>query len=388
MQYLLLKKDRIILSFSIRKNGLYIEEIYEQNLLPFYLQGIELTGSMLKKWLEKRCISAGRKVISDIFRAYQVNTPLELSLKSYALSLSDTYWIKPLDDESVWSNVNFFQNGYSDNTGNFLIKNVPCDFELSPDFTTNGVMDKSWRRKGKDDYLFKLGRQPFYQEPYNEVLCSRIAQAFPLLNAVQYHLSDIEGKPCSVCKNFVTEKEVFIPAYYLLTEKDRESAGAFYALLYQCKMHGLHNIRPYIDSMLAFDYLICNSDRHLGNFGFMQDTDTNSIIRPAPLFDSGNSLWHDEPIEVMFGGSEISKPFEHLHEDQIKLVKSFDNIDFSKLKSMSDVIYDTLSDHYGEQRASAIVKRYKERIEALYQWRERSVQKHNIHNCKNKDYER
>lgn len=40
-----------------------------------------------------------------------------------------------------------------------------------------------------------------------------------------------------------------------------------------------------------FDALICNPDRHLGNFGYLVDNDTNEIVRAAPIFDNGYGLF-------------------------------------------------------------------------------------------------
>lgn len=40
------------------------------------------------------------------------------------------------------------------------------------------------------------------------------------------------------------------------------------------------------------DAVICNTDRHFGNFGFLIENSTNRIIAPAPLFDHGNSLFN------------------------------------------------------------------------------------------------
>lgn len=45
--------------------------------------------------------------------------------------------------------------------------------------------------------------------------------------------------------------------------------------------------------MFVFDALICNVDRHLGNFGFLVDNKTNKIIGLAPIFDNGNSLFYN-----------------------------------------------------------------------------------------------
>ena len=47
-----------------------------------------------------------------------------------------------------------------------------------------------------------------------------------------------------------------------------------------------------LHDMLVFDAIICNTDRHFGNFGFLVDNKTNMIIAPAPRFDHSNSLFN------------------------------------------------------------------------------------------------
>ena len=47
-----------------------------------------------------------------------------------------------------------------------------------------------------------------------------------------------------------------------------------------------------LNHMLVFDAIVCNVDRHFGNFGFLVDNETNQIVAPAPLFDHGNSLFN------------------------------------------------------------------------------------------------
>ena len=59
--------------------------------------------------------------------------------------------------------------------------------------------------------------------------------------------------------------------------------------------------------MLVFDAVICNTDRHFGNFGFLVDNRTNKIVSPAPLFDHGNSLFN-------FAGKEGFQSPESLQE--------------------------------------------------------------------------
>jgi hypothetical protein len=44
--------------------------------------------------------------------------------------------------------------------------------------------------------------------------------------------------------------------------------------------------------MLIFDAVICNEDRHFGNFGLLIDNDSNTIVDTAPIFDNGLSLFN------------------------------------------------------------------------------------------------
>ena len=43
--------------------------------------------------------------------------------------------------------------------------------------------------------------------------------------------------------------------------------------------------------MIVFDALVCNTDRHLGNFGLMIDNKRNIPDEFAPLFDNGMALF-------------------------------------------------------------------------------------------------
>ena len=57
----------------------------------------------------------------------------------------------------------------------------------------------------------------------------------------------------------------------------------------QDKMAEIYGREKYGDLMI-YDALICNKDRHLGNFGYLTDNNTGAYLRPAPIFDNGFSL--------------------------------------------------------------------------------------------------
>ena len=45
-----------------------------------------------------------------------------------------------------------------------------------------------------------------------------------------------------------------------------------------------------LHDMFVLDAVICNTDRHCGNFGFLVNNNTNQIVAPETLFDHGNAL--------------------------------------------------------------------------------------------------
>lgn len=62
-----------------------------------------------------------------------------------------------------------------------------------------------------------------------------------------------------------------------------------------------------LHSMLVFDALVYNEDRHFGNFGLLRDNHSGKIIAPAPLFDHGQSL-------LPFAGKDDLEDLEHLKD--------------------------------------------------------------------------
>lgn len=57
------------------------------------------------------------------------------------LSLSDQYWIKPYGSEIRWSDVNYFENDFSEAPVEEWMADVGLD---SPDNTSDGVLSKRW----------------------------------------------------------------------------------------------------------------------------------------------------------------------------------------------------------------------------------------------------
>ena len=98
--------------------------------------------------------------------------------------------------------------------------------------------------------------------------------------------------------------------------------------------------------MLIFDAVICNEDRHFGNFGLIVNNKTNSVVETAPIFDNGLSLFNyamkDDLYDVdvyaktrLMANSQDFLIFakEIITEDQKKKLKKLINFKFKKHKS-------------------------------------------------------
>jgi len=56
------------------------------------------------------------------------------------------------------------------------------------------------------------------------------------------------------------------------------------------KSLGFEQLESFCD-MLAFDALVCNTDRHFTNFGVLRDNATGLPVGLAPIFDNGRALF-------------------------------------------------------------------------------------------------
>ena len=142
----------------------------------------------------------------------------------------------------------------------------------------------------------------------------------------------------------------------------------------------MDKIKESLDQMMVVDYLIANEDRHQNNFGVIRDVKKLNFIGSAPLFDSGTSLWFDKPTPMIGRTAKLQcKPFKNTHEEQIKLVSSFEWLDISKLNGIEEEFRELVraSIFIDNIRCDAICKAMKERVNSL---------KKVIDNSGNKEY--
>ena len=294
MNYILKQFDNDLLYFSMNNTNdglqVHINSVNEKmkNQIPLDL---EVDDNSLKRWLEKRTIPRNRAYVSNFLSKLGLNEKDTKGIIEICqgLSLNDSYWVVKEDCTDKFSDKNLYTNSFNTNIASIAFTGygsyTRSSFRSSPEFTTNGMLAKSWRRiKGKV-MLYKSGTEGFANsglEPYSEFYASQVARKMEL-NHIDYNLSKWKGKLCSTCELFTNQDISFIPIGRLV------KTGGIEAVIEYYKNLGDNYYQELID-MLVFDAVILNEDRHFGNFGLLVDSNTNQIIAPAPIFDNGLSL--------------------------------------------------------------------------------------------------
>lgn len=328
----------------------------------------------LNKWWTDRSIPASRSGVREALETLNLNDTKILLVRCFGLSLSDQYWICPEGAELIWEKINFFDNSFSDDMGDVLFgkpkKNEDFDFS-SPDNTSDGYLKKRWKIINGKRCLIKGGSNLERQQPFNEVIASKIMDRLNI-NHVSYNIIWEDGEPYSVCEDFVTRDTELVSAWRIMqTQKKDNRTSVYQHFVNCCKSLGAADVVPALDRMLVLDYLISNEDRHLNNFGLLRNAETLEWIGFAPIYDSGSSLGYNSLLSQIYTEKNIaSKPFKRRHDEQIKLVTSFDWIDFSKLYDAGDMVREVFSDPrakelISENRKEAIAQMVERHIESL-----------------------
>lgn len=244
---------------------------------------------------------------------------------------------------------------------------------MSPDNTSDGWLRKKWIIADGKRYLMKGGSGFMKQEPFNEVIASAIMRRLNILH-VTYTLTFDNGKPYSLCENFVTPETELIPACRVreILKKDNRDSNLTH-LLRCADTLGIPDVRAALDKMLVLDYIISNEDRHYNNFGFIRNAKTLEWIGTSPIFDSGTSLWYNTQ---RVGSPVESKPFRKSHAEQIKLALDFSWFNLTALDGLKDEIIDVFSpsEDVDEKRRAAIASAVMERCVQIENLAKKSTQ--------------
>lgn len=268
---------------------LSINEQY-QSLLPL---GMKVTDDGLLSWLKGRIVPKNREFVHQILSRYGLdqNDTMGIIKLCKGLSLNDSYWVVEQGFDGKFAAYNLYENSFARALALIAYTGYGTStakgFSSSPEFTTNGMLRKCWRRLNKKIYLYKggtTGAANTGKEPYSEFYVAQIAQRMEL-NHITYGLAKWKDTLCSTCELFTNIDTSYVPIYKFVEKATVTEIAAFLKDL-DDKYYN-----EFVD-MLIFDALIFNTDRHGGNFGLLVDNKMNKPIAFAPIFDNGLSLFN------------------------------------------------------------------------------------------------
>lgn len=296
----------------------------ENGLSPF------LGNSNLKKiqkWWEMRAIPASRSTIQEILRNANCFTPGSYLAKNLALSMTDSYWIRPEESSLQYDDVKF------SNLAMYHGKKIPYHNASSydPNASLGGQMEKYWDFSSNVPILVKESYKYYGQQSINEVFATHLhnlqASNVPY---VKYSASIEEnnGIFCR-CHTFTSEQIEFISAYEVLeSQKIRNDFSLYDAYINICAQNGIDKdiIQSFMDYQTLTDFVISNTDEHLQNFGILRDTESRKLIGPAPIFDSGNSMFYADDRKIPYTRAGIlGRKITSFYQSEEKMLSQVQN---------------------------------------------------------------
>lgn len=296
MIYTLKLFDTALLDFEVIENladpVVHIHWLCEskKHLLPLDMEPNE---NGLAYWLKHRTIPKNRAFVNAFLSkcGLSANRPMDVITVCKGLSLNDSYWVTDKNDTKDFNHVNLYENRFSKILANIAFtgygSSVRSSFASSPEFTTNGMLPKCWRRINGKVYLYKgatSGASNTGFEPYSEKYTYLVGKQLGF-DVIPYKITRWAGNLCSACELFTSKDISYIPVGRIIRTGGMKAVRKYYETLGDTFVQSLNE-------MLVFDALVCNTDRHFGNFGVIVNSHTNQIIKPAPLFDHGNALFN------------------------------------------------------------------------------------------------
>ena len=255
---LLMCKDTPVFNISSGK-------IMNEKLLP----GAILKGTLdFDKWMQTR-YSAGSNATARrlMLRAFGTDNHGNILKATRALSLSDCYWLKELDEKVLFCEVTPYIHEEWNGTDKFTGGSIATLF-------VNGAATKRWL-----DSKTLLKESSFNEFDAYKLCTALLPQQF----ATRAHLSDM-----GLCLTNFTSSDYFLESF--------EQSG-YIGEFDDARTVAIDLFKERAVALFVIDYLVESDDRHWGNIGFIRDANTGEYISMAPYFDF-DWIWADWPVSL------------------------------------------------------------------------------------------
>ena len=125
--------------------------------------GMNVSDSGVFKWLRSRTIPKNRAYAHNLLSkaGLSINRPMNILRATKGLSLNDSYWIVEDGFEGTFDKYNLYDNRFSRVLALIAFtgygSSIRSSLASSPEFTTNGMLPKCWRRESGKIKLYKGG---------------------------------------------------------------------------------------------------------------------------------------------------------------------------------------------------------------------------------------
>ena len=251
-------------------------------------------------WCASRVLTLDRKYAKEILRtigASQAVTDKDramIAVSYHGLTLTDVFWIRAAGEKIEFSELNLYNHSLSDAFADVSLRGKDITIQNSElimtkdvagDVGTPGVAPKAWIRQNDDFYLMKDGDE---RDVEAELLASKIVGCFKI-DYVPYEEDYFDGVKVSKCKIITSEDRSIVPYEFIdIYCVNREINKLEFVLKKDSYAYYMMNI---------VDYLIGNTDRHWGNWGFFVDNNTNKLQGLYYLMDFNKSFLSYDNID-------------------------------------------------------------------------------------------
>lgn len=367
--HVLMHKDIPVANLEIDTASGKITKYQERNkeYAPF-LGNCDL--AKINRWWSMRAVPVHRELMQQVIRSAGCQTSLDYLEKNLALSVTDTYWVRPAELDLKYADVSFSKIAVH-NKGIVPYHNISS---YDPNASLGGQMDKYWDLSHDVPILVKESYRHYGQQSLNEVMASYFHAAqqtdVPYVQYIAEHTED-GGIACK-CESFTSDTVEFVSAYEVLeSAKIRNDQNNYQAYIDIVARHGVDRdvMQKYMDYQTMSDFAISNTDEHLQNFGVLRNSDTMQIIGPAPIFDSGNSMFYAEKCEKPYTRVEfLERQITSFYKTEEKLLT---NVQDPKVIN-TDLLLDPvlIRDFFAnagipEHKASVIASNYQTKIRMI-----------------------
>ena len=183
--------------------------------------------------------------------------------------------------------------------------------------------------------------------------------------------------PCSLNPLFTSQEMELVSAYQLIKNyKVPNDQSEYEAIIFLAAENGMEEqkVREQLEYMILTDFILSNTDRHYNNFGFLYSSTNHSLVKMAPIYDTGNSLFFNEDlIPVKSGLLNIRvNSFCEKEVNMLSYVKNKSLVDLRKLQGFPEEVKELLLryTHMPMERADRIIETIRKKIEYIQLFQE------------------